>query len=64
MDVKLGTQLYGPDATPAKRAKMIMRATETTSANLGMKLCGLQVRLTLISAIIWCAQVDSRLTDV
>jgi hypothetical protein len=43
MDIKLGTQLYGPDATPSKREKMIRKANETTSSKLGMKICGMQV---------------------
>ncbi|KAJ2961445.1 hypothetical protein NQZ79_g3241 [Umbelopsis isabellina] len=43
MDLKLGTQLYGPDATPAKRAKMILKAQQTTSAQMGMKISGLQM---------------------
>ncbi|KAI8576234.1 hypothetical protein K450DRAFT_257767 [Umbelopsis ramanniana AG] len=43
MDIKLGTQLYGPDATPSKRAKMIKKANETTSGKLGIKICGMQM---------------------
>ncbi|KAG2178634.1 hypothetical protein INT44_001787 [Umbelopsis vinacea] len=43
IDIKLGTQLYGPDATPSKRAKMIKKANETTSGKLGLKICGMQM---------------------
>nr|ODN88558.1 hypothetical protein L203_02562 [Cryptococcus depauperatus CBS 7841] len=42
MDAKLGTVLYGPDATPEKRAKMDQKARETTSHETGLRFAGCQ----------------------
>ncbi|ORY08309.1 SAICAR synthase-like protein [Basidiobolus meristosporus CBS 931.73] len=43
LDIKLGTRLYDDDATPEKRARMIAKAEGTTSASLGVRVCGLKV---------------------
>ncbi|WVN91179.1 uncharacterized protein L203_106435 [Cryptococcus depauperatus CBS 7841] len=45
MDAKLGTVLYGPDATPEKRAKMDQKARETTSHETGLRFAGCQLHL-------------------
>eukprot|EP00914_Ancora_sagittata_P005626 GHVO01011480.1.p1 GENE.GHVO01011480.1~~GHVO01011480.1.p1 ORF type:complete len:183 (+),score=27.70 GHVO01011480.1:3-551(+) len=40
MDIKLGTRLYGDDATAEKRRKMVQKAKQCTSAELGFRLTG------------------------
>ncbi|OCF44422.1 hypothetical protein I317_01682 [Kwoniella heveanensis CBS 569] len=42
MDVKLGTVLYGPDASDEKRARMDKQARETTTHETGVRLTGCQ----------------------
>ncbi|KAF9232017.1 hypothetical protein BU15DRAFT_55484 [Melanogaster broomeanus] len=43
LDVKLGTILYGDDASEEKKARMIKTARETTSFETGVRLTGFQV---------------------
>ena len=43
MDVKLGTVLAGPDATPEKQARMEAQAKGSTSWEMGIRLTGCQV---------------------
>ncbi|KAI1790448.1 SAICAR synthase-like protein [Ganoderma leucocontextum] len=43
LDIKLGTVLYGDDASPEKRARMEKTARETTSLETGVRLTGFQV---------------------
>lgn len=44
LDIKLGTQLHADDASEEKKARMIKTASETTSAETGVRLTGFQVR--------------------
>lgn len=43
LDVKLGTVLYAPDASPEKVARMERTARDTTSLETGVRLTGFQV---------------------
>jgi hypothetical protein len=44
MDLKLGSQLYEPSASHAKKEKMIKKSLESTSSSLGLRICGMMIR--------------------
>jgi 1D-myo-inositol-tetrakisphosphate 5-kinase/inositol-polyphosphate multikinase len=54
LDIKLGTVLYGDDASPEKVARMIETARKTTSLETGVRLTGFQVPSPLSSAAESC----------
>ncbi|KAI9337534.1 hypothetical protein BDR26DRAFT_838567 [Obelidium mucronatum] len=43
IDVKLGTRLYGREATEAKQLRMEEQARITTSGETGLRICGMKV---------------------